>query len=278
MSDSPNSRKLLWALLAVCLVTTLATVAVIGFLVFRKRSPTALTSTPLEVIEEVVESVPIVFGHEFTSEESRKWGTHVPHGTQVLDNVTFFVDGGLRVAGLLAHKHPGALLGIPVRQRGTKIHLLQAAENVGSADAKIPGTIYGRLRFHFGNGQSRDTYLRYGVHGFDWFQVAKQLSNTVSDPNTADAWVEPRSDRKVFIRLHHTALENPFPNEEIMSFDVISPLARGMNIDFSTRAIRAIHYTATDQQGTTASGIIAPPDTGWSPTQEIAIVFRNKLL
>ncbi|HEY0551241.1 MAG TPA: hypothetical protein VGF13_16675 [Verrucomicrobiae bacterium] len=348
MSDSPNARKVLRALLAICSVTTLVTVAVIGFLVFRKPSPATLTSKPAEVVQEIVESVPIVLSHEFTSEESRmKWGAEVPHGTQVLDNVTFFVDGGLRVASLTQPKHPGALLGIPIRQRGTRIHLLQAAENVGSADAKIPGTIYGRLRFHFGNGQSRDTYLRYGVHGFDWWQVPKQLSNTVSDPNTTDAWVVPRRDGKIFIRLHHTALENPFPNEEIMSFDAISPLARGnillfavsvdsspaklhpplgeewpadslnlafslkdaegkpvsggtirwettvplgavsfppfpcdgsgrMNIDFATRAIRAVHYTATDQRGNTASGIIAPPDIGWSPTQEIAIVLGNK--
>jgi hypothetical protein len=350
MSDSPNSRKLLWTLLAICLVTSVATVAVIGFLVFRKRSPAALTSKPVEVVEEIVEAVPIVLGHEFTSEESRKWeaeGVPVPHGTQVLDNVAFFVDGGVRVANLNKTQYPGAVLGIPIRQRGTRIHLLQAAENVGSAESKIPGTIYGRLRFHFRNGESRDTYLRYGVHGFDWWQVPKQLSNTVSDPNTADAWVEPRRDGKVFFRLHHTALENPFPNEEITSFDAISPLARGnillfavsvdsspaklhppleeewpaeslnlafslkdaegkpisggtvrwettvplgavtfppfpcdasgrMNIDFATRAIRAIHYTATDQRGNTASGIIAPPDIGWSPTQEIAIVFGNK--
>ena len=343
MSDSSNSRKLLWAVLAICLVTSLATVAVIGFFLFRARSP-ALTSTPAAIAA----TVPIVLSHEVTSEESRfKWGAEVPHGTQMLDNVTFFVDGGLRVASLAARKHPGAVLGIPIQRRGTKIHLLQAAENVGDAQSKIPGTIYGRLRFHFGNGASRDTYLRYGVHGFDWWQVARQLSNTVSDPNTTDAWVAPKPDGKVFIRLHHTALENPFPNEEITSFDVISPLARGnvllfaisvdssraklhpalaeewpvewfnlafslkdaegkpvaggtvqwdvmlaaggvrfpafpcdaagqMSIDYVTRAIRRIQYTATDAQGNQASGNFTPPETGWAPTQQIAIVFGSK--
>jgi hypothetical protein len=343
MSDAPNSRKLLWAVLAICLVTSLATVAVVGFFLLRKGSPAA-ANPPVEVAT----SVPIVLSHEVTSEESRiKWGAEVPHGTQVLDNVMFFVDGGLRVAGLTARKHPGAVLGIPIQQRGTRIHLLQAAENVGDAQSKIPGTIYGHLRFHFGNGESRDTYLRYGVHGFDWWQVAKQLSNTVSDPNTRDAWVVPKADGKVSIRLHHTALENPFPNEEITSFDVISPLARGnvllfaisvdsstarlhpplaeewpvdwfklafslkdadgkpiaggtvqwdimfvtggvrfppfpcdaagqMSIDYVTRAIRRIQYTATDPQGNQASGNFALPATGWAPTQQIAIVFGSK--
>jgi len=236
MSDSSGARKLLWALLVLCVFASLVLVGLIGFLLL--RGPSGTTQLPVvngEPAEKTAnasavpnQTIPIVLSHDVTSEESRlKWGPEVPHGTQVLNQVTFFVDGGLRVAGLTARKHPGALLGIPIRQRGTRIHLLQAAENVGDRESKVPGTIYGRLRFHFGNGQSRDTYLRYGVHGFDWWQVAKQLSNTVSDPNTKDAWVEAKPDGKVFIRLHQTSLANPFPDEEITSFDAISPLARG---------------------------------------------------
>jgi hypothetical protein len=49
-----------------------------------------------------------------------------------------------------------------------------------------------------------------------------------------------------------------------------------MNIGFVTRAFSGIRYTAAGPQSNTASGIIMPLDTGWSPTQEIAIVFASK--
>ncbi len=213
-AKQPKSRKVLWVLLALGLLVINAIFLVIGLSVFRKKS-TAI--------------VPIVLSHEVTSEESRwKWGPEVPHGTQVLDNVTFVVDGGLRVAGLATPKHPGALLGIPIRRKGAIIHLLQAAENVNDRDRASLGTIYGRLQFHFANGQSRDMFLRYGIHGFDWWQTPKQLTiNTVSDPNTTVAWVAAKPGGNISIRLYHTALKNPFPNEEITSFDAISPLAQG---------------------------------------------------
>src|SRR6185369_13274228 len=200
-----------------------------------------------------------------------------------------------------------------------------------------------RLRFYFGNGQCRDFYLRFGVHGRDWFQLTQQLQEGVSDPNTGVAWVAKNEARKVWIRLFHTALENPFPNEEITTVDAISPLGGGnlllfaisvdnsaiklqppleesaspewltlafslqnsdhapfpggtvrwkalldkgvvdfpplacdsagrLSLDFATRAITEIRYTAADRQGVTTSGTLRRPEAGWSATQQVAVV------
>ena len=339
-----TSRKMLWLLFGLGIVAIVAAVGmgvVAWRLAHRTRPPTPVASTP--PVETVV-TEPIPLSHEVTSAESRGWQADVPHGTQVLSSVTFVCDGAVRTAGLRSRRYPGAVLGIPIHRKGTRIHLLHAAENMPGNPV---GNVYGRLRFHFGNGQSRDTYLRFGVHGRDWFQLRRQLDEGVTDPNTDVAWVAQKQDKNVWIRLFHTALENPFPNEEVTSFDAISPLGDGnlllfavsidssavklkppeddwapemlafdfalqnsdgkpfpggsvswiifsgnrtrilfppfpcdssgrVSIDFPTRAISELRYTATNHNGATMTGRVMKPETGWSPTQQVAIVFATK--
>jgi len=330
-----NSKKLLPSLLVVGGVLLIGAIVVIC----RKHDRPPESAV---VIEPMV-TEPVVFEHAVTFAESRRWGDEVPHGTQVLDNVTFVCDGALRTAGMRNRRAPGAVVGIPVSRKGTRIHLLQAAEN---SPGNSIGDFYGRLRFHFSDGQSRDFYLRFGVHGRDWFQLTQQLQEGVSDPNTGVAWVAKNDARKVWIRLFHTALDNPFPNEEIITVDAISPLGGGnlllfavsvdnspvklpppveeaaspewlsldfslqnsnhaplpggtvrwkalldkgvvdfpplacdaagrLSLDFATRAITEIRYTAADQQGATATGTLRRPDTGWAATQRVDVVFAN---
>jgi len=200
---------------------------------------------------------PVVLSHAVTSSESREWGSFVPHGTQVLNNVTFVCDGALRTAGLRSPGHPGAVLGIPIHRRGTKIHILHAAEN---APGNLVGSVYGRLRFNFSNGQNRDFYLRFGIHGRDWFQLEQQLAETVEDPNTEEAWVAEHKARKVWIRLFRTAFENPFPNEEITTLDAISPLGGGNLLLFAV---------STDQ----SPARLQPPfEDGW-PQEMLTLAF-----
>jgi len=331
-------KTLLWFLVIAGVTLALGSAVIVRSLHRQKGAP--------EVVAAPVATEPVVLSHDVTSAESRrKWGPEVPHGTQVLDNVTFVCDGGLRTAGLRVPKHPGAVLGIPIHHKATRIHLLQAAEN---SPGNFIGRLYGGLRFHFANGQSRDYYLRFGVHGRDWLQLRHQLGQTVSDPNTTVAWVAENPARKVWVRLFHTALESPFPNEEITTMDAISPLGDGnlllfaistdtspeklqasseeewpkegwtmafslqdmagvpiyggsvqwkavvgrgavdfpafqcdsagrIHIDFPTTAITQINYTAVDQQGLTITGSVAMPDSGWPPTQQVAVVFSKKV-
>jgi hypothetical protein len=343
-TNHTRSNRILWILVglgSIGIVVTAGTCLLAWRMAHRR--PEIGRSVETAPIQTVV-SDPIPLAHEVTSAESRRWQADVPHGTQVLNGVTFVCDGAVRTAGLRGRKYPGAVLGIPIHRRGTMIHLLQSAENMPGNPI---GSVYGRLRFHFGNGESRDTYLRFGVHGRDWFQLRRQLDQGVSDPNTEVAWVAQKQDKNVFVRLFHTALENPFPKEKITTVDAISPLGEGnlllfavsidtsavklkpaaedesviemlafefalssdgkpvssgsvewmmffgnrsrivfprfpcdasgrVNIDFPTRAISELRYTATDASGATTNGRVMKPETGWSPTQQVAIIFPNK--
>src|SRR5258708_26900159 len=93
-------------------------------------------------------------GGFFTQAETRRW-RGVPHGTQVCDGVTFICNGAIRTAGLQSARddlrYPGAVLGVPVRGRGSRLHLLHAAENTSDMLDVEP---YGRLVLHYANGET----------------------------------------------------------------------------------------------------------------------------
>jgi len=160
---------------------------------------------------------------DFVQPETRRWHT-VPRGTQVCDHVTFICDGAIRTAGVGGARdgnhYPGAVLGVPVNKRGARIHLLQAAEN---SEGMTEGAPYGRLVLHYENGETRQLELLFGIHGEDWLAKGNGR-DPVADPNTRPAWVQKRSGDGMFIRLYHTALENPLPEYGITSVDFISPL------------------------------------------------------
>jgi hypothetical protein len=242
---SANTKKLIWLVAGIGFVVTIVTVMVAWWLGQHQRPPPV-------VGEALVLS-------RLTSAESKGWGPEVPHGTQVLNNVMFFCDGALRTAGWRAKSHPGAVLGIPIQRKATKIHLLHAAENAW----RIPvGSVYGRLRFHFANGESRDFYLRFGIHGRDWFQVERELAETATDPNTEVGWLAKNERRNVWVRLFHTTLANPFPHDEITTMDAISPLGdSGANL--------LLFGVSTD----TTPGALRPPlDDGWPP-EKLTLAF-----
>jgi hypothetical protein len=47
-----------------------------------------------------------------------------------------------------------------------------------------------------------------------------------------------------------------------------------LQIEFATTAITQIRYSALNPQGLTMTGTVAMPDSGWSPTQNVTVVFR----
>ena len=193
-----------------------------------------------------------------------------------LDGVTFICDGAIRTAGLKAardgNRFPGAVLGVPVNRSGSRIHLLQAAEN--SLDT-IDGTCYGRMVAHYANGESWKFDLLFGIHGDDWEQGKRAASEPVADPNSKVAWVQRRTGDNMFLRLYNTTVENPVPGITITSVDFISPLSEpnlllfGLTIDDDSRplspsygpgesirevAIESITFTLQDAASRPASG------------------------
>jgi hypothetical protein len=206
-----------------------------------KQSPPSASSQP---DANRLASAPVMVRlSEFADADSKGWHT-VPRGTQVCDGVTFVCEGAIRPAGLRAardrHRYPGAVLGVPVNQRGSRIHLLQASEN---SLGMRPGAPYGRMVLHYVGGESRKFDLLFGVHGNDWFQGKREPGEPVADPNSKVGWSEVRGRDGVTIRSYHTVFENPLAKVAIASADFISPLQSanlmlfGLTIDDDPRPL-----------------------------------------
>jgi hypothetical protein len=148
----------------------------------------------------------------------------MPRGEVSLQDVPFNITGAIRLGGVRAARerkpYPGAVVGVPVRQRAACLHLLQAAENWKGATRGDP---YGTVVLHYVNGETRAFYLRFLVHGMDWWGGPNTPQETVSDPNTRLGWAFRKSDGS-YRRLFHTMFTNPLPEVEISTVDFVSPL------------------------------------------------------
>lgn len=148
----------------------------------------------------------------------------VPKGQVVCGGVPFQCEGAIRLTGLWGarrgNKHPGAVLGVPVRRQGAFVHLLQAAEYGWGPSNPRP---YGKLVMHFAQGEPWSFYLLLGIHGLDWYGGPQTLEEQVADPNTRLGWYYQRRDG-TYRRFFHTVLVNPRPRDEIVSVDFVSPL------------------------------------------------------
>jgi hypothetical protein len=182
---------------------------------------------------------------DFADQVTRRWGT-VPRGTQVCDGVTFICEGAIRTAGLRAARdgktYPGAVLDVPVRRRGARIHLLQSSENSLGA---IAGAPYGRMALHYTNGQTHRIDLLFAAHGRDWMHNPRDPDQPVVDENTTVGWSEVNPRNGILIRFHHASFTNPLPDVEITSADFIAPLHSanlllfGLTVDNDSRPLAA---------------------------------------
>jgi hypothetical protein len=165
---------------------------------------------------------PVAFREFITTETQSR--TDMPRGEVSYHGVKFDVTGAIRLGGVRAARerkaYPGAAVGAPVRQRAACVHLLQAAENWRGASRGDP---YGKVVLHYVNGETRAFYLRFLVHGMDWWGGPNTPQETVSDPNTRLGWAFRKSDGS-YRRLFHTMFTNPLPEVEISTVDFVSPL------------------------------------------------------
>jgi len=109
---------------------------------------------------------------------------------------------------------------VPVQQRAACLHLLQAAENWRGASRGDP---YGTVVLHFVNGETRAFYLRFLVHGMDWWGGPNTPQEAVSDPNTRLGWAFRKPDGS-YRRLFHTMFTNPLPAAALSTVAFVSPL------------------------------------------------------
>jgi len=211
-----------------------------------KSSPPPRLGSPANSITNTTGTVTLA---SFTSPDTHRWQS-VPRGTQVCDSVTFICEGAVRTAGWnatrMGNRYPGAVLGVPVQRRGTRIHFLHAGENATDMNEGAP---YARIVLHYASGTSKKMELLFGVHGDDWLQGKRQSADPVADPNSRLAWLHRRAGDGTILRLYHTMLANPLPEETIVSVDFISALTEanlllfGLTIDDDARPLAPTYGT-----------------------------------
>lgn len=218
----PSAGKSIWAQVCVGGVALLVLTFFVGYQMGRNAGSPATSAAPQTNMAAAVMLV------EHTHQETRGW-MNLPAGAIVTDGTTFVIGGAIRTAGLRAYRdgkrYPGAVLDVPINRKGSRIHLLHAAENVWNTPE---GTPYVRVVFHYANGKTHETELLIGVHGRDWFRGPSDPEVLVKDENSSVVWTQSRPNG-VTLRMYRTTLEHPYPDSVITSADVVSPL-HGPNV------------------------------------------------
>lgn len=138
------------------------------------------------------------------------------------DDVPFKVTGLVQLAGLAANpvtsRLPERVNGIKVKRKCRKLHFLHAA---GPGGRPEEGTRIGSYLVRYGNGQSIELPIIYGKHLRSWWGFPGEPSQAA---NAQISWTTLSSGTPV--RLFSNTWENPNPDSEIASVDVIANVAR----------------------------------------------------
>ena len=151
----------------------------------------------------------------------------LPTGIQTLGGVSFDVRGIVQLSGQQAERElrvqfPKEVSNITVQQKGQKIHFLHCC---GWPSAQ--GTSVGHYVVHYGNGQSRNVPIVYGVDVRDWWMsegdTPGSKANVVwtgknhSAPNNPPigvcktTWVNPLQDMEIDHIDFQSAMKNSAP-------------------------------------------------------------------
>jgi hypothetical protein len=174
------------------------------------------------------------YSQTFSNLPAGKPWSQVPRGPQTLDGVPFLIGGKLEVTGIDAARHgdvlPSRVAGIPVRQRAARLQVLH-----GAAHGRRDGTPMAKLVLHYANGQSRALRLAYGLHARNWIREPGERAGRPDDPNSRLAWTANGTAGDAFegtLRFYRTPLDNPLPDVEITSLDVVSLFSHATPILF----------------------------------------------
>lgn len=147
----------------------------------------------------------------------------VPKGVQKLGDVSFDLRGLIQVAAsktldVTGVVFPEAVKGIPVNRKGRRLHFLQACFWNAEEGAKL-----GEYVIHYSDGQTRSAPIIYGKNILDWWVSPE--GGKLSDAKVAWTGSNP-STRAMNMdsQLIDYTWENPLPDVEISSVDLISDL------------------------------------------------------
>jgi hypothetical protein len=146
----------------------------------------------------------------------------LPQGIQAFADTQFDVRGEIAVYyHLQDQNYPESIEGIPVRRRARSLHFLHAAG--GKSQGVATGEPIGFYRLRFANGQVEDIPILYNQNTSDWWEH-EHLPKALPDARLAwrgsSTVVKPDSVNTV--RLFNFTWNNPFPDIEIVSFDLFA--------------------------------------------------------
>ena len=159
----PSKQPLLWALLALVLLTSIG-IAIVAFMWVKRSGAGALgfsggAITPIDLTA-------------FYDKPSNSWISgrewqETPRGTTVLGGVPFEFNGLLRLTGRAAKRdnkgYREEVKGIPVGRKFARLHVLHIVSY--SASEESP---YARITLRYADGSATSWPMIHGVHGRDW--------------------------------------------------------------------------------------------------------------
>lgn len=173
----------------------------------------------------------------------------LPRGIQDFHGVAFDIRGLIRLrhraeAGIERReslRFPVALDGIAVGSKSERVHLLHGVSYGGfrafqeyildQHPSEPPGTPVAECVLHYRDGSSHPLVIRLGNHVVNWWTESR-LGPSEKDSRIAWRGSNPRADRyrivgetDVAVQICQSMFRNPFPDREIVSFDLVSRMS-----------------------------------------------------
>jgi len=143
----------------------------------------------------------------------------LPKGLQNLGGIDFDIRGIIQLAGYRSEEittlvYPQKIIGIPANQKGKSVHFLHAsAWNIDFEPMEI-----GNYQINYDDGEQEQIKLTYRKNIWDWWSSEK-------DSLLMPVW-KGKNERTTAIgqqiRLFMLSWENPYPEKNIISIDLIS--------------------------------------------------------
>src|SRR5439155_17594514 len=164
------------------------------------------------------------YTYSFTNLSTNRPWTAIPRGRQTNDGVPFQIGGTIELTGMDDARrgifYPTEIAGIPAALKAQRLHLLH-----GTAHPQKEGVPLASVRLHYTNGETRSLRLAYGVHSRAWIKPLTERDTDLEDPNSKLVWSMTANESNQFtgtLRFFKTAIDNPLPDQQIASIDLLS--------------------------------------------------------
>ncbi len=146
----------------------------------------------------------------------------LPPGQTTDHDTPFTIAAPVRLTGLREARQgvflPPIVTGSTLNRKFGTLHLLHAIDG-----SDRDGTPIAAVVFHYSDGLRESVRLTYGIHGRDMTPAGERRA-AIDDPRSYAIWTTPipAPGRPPRLRVYHTALANPHPDQTVTRFDMIS--------------------------------------------------------